>query len=47
MAAYPEPWFALGKGERIRRLTMAVRPVSVVHDEVSEGFEGKYGVRNL
>ena len=39
LAAYPEPWFTLGKGERIRRLTIAVRPVSVVHDEVSEGLK--------
>ena len=49
LAAYPEPWFALGKGERIRRLTMAVRPVSVVHDGVSEGLNWKvsteYGAR--
>lgn len=39
LAAYPEPWFTLGKGERIRRLTIAVKPVSVVHDEVSEGLK--------
>lgn len=46
LAAYPEPWFALGKGERIRRLTMAVRPVSVVHDEVSEGLKISKYVRS-
>lgn len=48
LAAYPEPWFTLGKGERIRRLTIAVKPVSVVHDEVSEGLKVStyYGVRN-
>ena len=47
MAAYPEPWFTLGKGERIRRLTIAVKPVSVVHDEVSEGLKvSKYVLRS-
>lgn len=47
LAAYPEPWFTLGKGERIRRLTIAVKPVSVVHDEVSEGLKvSKYVLRS-